>query len=134
MLDEKNKTLIAKGGSPIVMGGYKELIDTFFGDGTYVPLVPEYNDEDFYFYTPRDVAKALYLIRKKYAPKTDSKSGLKKKSKSEFSLNIVFFASKQTGILSGLYPEKFEELAKICKGESRLMTGLDSIKISLDED
>ena len=133
MLAEENDELLAKGEPPLVMAHTGELLDTFFGEGTTASLMPTYQVDDYYFYTPRDVAESLYYLRKKYAQKTASKSGLKKKSKSEFSLNVIFFTSKQDGMVSSIEPDKYESLAKVCKGEFRVMTGLDSIKSARDE-
>ncbi len=86
----------------------------------YKPMPPWYN------YTGKDYAEALHIVRKENAPKLPAKSGLTKREKDRFSLNVVFFAPEDKPGPIGQY----EVLAKRCSGGFRIIKGLEAIESS----
>jgi len=128
LLEEENEELIAKGEPPRVIGGDYEIVREYF-PSQYESLrqpLPE-----LYHYTARDFSKSLHLFRQENAPKLPSKSGLSKRKKDSFSVNVVFFAR-----VGGLDEQKndierFDSFADLCNGEFRSITGLKAIKSSV---
>ncbi|MEN8254741.1 MAG: hypothetical protein ABFR33_04645 [Verrucomicrobiota bacterium] len=123
---EENKRRAAKGEPEQVIRDQWHLLRTYFPD-EYPGLLPP--EPPFYYYTGKDYAKALRIVRKEHAPKLPSKSGLTKK-KDRFSLNVIYFAPKN---FSGTH-ENFKVLVNKCSGDLRVIKGLEAIKSSASRD
>jgi hypothetical protein len=126
LLKEENKERLAKGEPPRVLRDNGKLVNAYFPGSGYLP-----RQFKQYVYESRDFAEAIHLCRQEYAPKMPAKSGLsKKKSKGQFSLNVVFFAPMDTGI-SESEEAKFKKLVSLTKGQLRVLDGLEAIQSSV---
>jgi len=129
MLDEENKERLAAGEAPRAINRKSrwEMNKTFNPDITF----PSHTEE--YWYTPRDFKEAFETIRKKYAPSADQlSSGLKKKKKNGFSLNVIeFMPEKDAGEFQYRYDfavPKYQALAKRLNGQFRTVKGMAGIR------
>ena len=82
------------------------------------------------YYTPRDFTEALKLVRNENAPKLASKSGLTKKKKDSFSVNVIYFARKDDADAQAHEIEQFTEFARRSNGKFRSIAGLEAIRSS----
>jgi len=121
---EENERRAKKGEPPQVLRGDYDIVGTYFPNAEFPP------EPEWYYYTSRELAKALHALREESASKLPVKSGLTKQKNDRFSLNVVFFAPKDTGI-SDVEKEHFRTLTRLCKGELRVITGLEAIKSSV---
>jgi len=121
---KENDRRAKKGEPPQVLRGDYDLVGTYFPNAEFPP------EPEWYYYTSRELAKALHALRKETASKLPVKSGLTKKKNDRFSVNVVFFAPKNTGI-SDVEKEHFRTLTSLCNGELRVITGLEAIKSSI---
>ncbi len=119
---EENKRRAAKGEPEQVIRDQWQLMRTYYPDQytAYYPPQPPW-----YYYTAKDYGKAFKLVRKEYAPKVPTTSGLSKK-KDKFSINVIFFAPKDDPDNH----DKFKALANRNHGSFRLIKGLEAIKSS----
>jgi len=126
LVEEENERRAAKGEPPQVIRDDYELIRTYWS--------PELLDDirkpepEWYNYTARDFAKSIYLCRQDYAPK-ESKTGLKKQRKGDFSVNVIYFAEKDS--LMDEWQERFKKITSLCGGQFRRIDGLEAIKGSV---
>jgi hypothetical protein len=127
MLAEENAERKAKGEPPRVIRDTMMIVSTYFPDICYSisPPMPEY-----YHYTGRDFAKSLHLLRKENAPKAALKSGLSKRKKDSFSVNVIFFARIDDADAQSGEIEQFRSFAKGCNGQFRSIAGFDAIQSS----
>ena len=135
MLEEENRERAAEGRPPRVIRDNPWEINRVYFPDIERPPVPEK-----YFYTPRDFTEAFLEVRKRFRPvEMEAKLGIKRKtsaSKVDFSFNVVHF--RETGqSLNTKRHEKteqmFRQLASVCNGEYRTLTGLDAIKSSVSQ-
>jgi len=126
-LEEESQERIAKGEAPRVIRDHHMLIREYF-PSIYETIRPP--EPPWYHYTSRDFAKAIQLIRKANPPKTPPKSGVAKKSKNNYSINVIFFARKDDLDAQEWEIEHFRKFASLCRGKFRLITGLEAIKSS----
>ena len=123
--EAENARRAAKGEAPQVMNSNWMRVTTYYPDARqYYPPEPPY-----YYFTGKDYAKALQLIRQEVASKVPAKSGLTKKTKDHLSLNVIYFAPKAD---TGNY-ENFEILAKKFHGKLRVLNGLEAIRVAVSE-
>ena len=124
---KENAEREAKGEPPQVIRDDYHLMQTYFPDqkAAYQRSEPEW-----YLPTGKDYAEALHILRKESASNLHSKSGVTKSKKNNFSLNVVFFAPKDTGISAG-EEENFQRLTSLCKGKLRVIAGLEAIQSSV---
>jgi hypothetical protein len=132
LLEEDNRIRLAKGEGPRVIN--KE--SRWEMNKAYFPDVEFPHREVKYWYTPRDFQNAFNTIRKKYEPSTGQlSSGLKKKKKNAFSLNIIeFIPEKDGGEFQYRYDRsipKYKALANRLNGQFRTVKGLEGIKSSV---
>ena len=122
----ENAERAAKEEPPRVIRDVHQLIYTYFPSKYNLrPPQPEW-----YNYTGKDYAEALHILRKESASKLPAKSGITKSKKNRFSINVVFFAPKDTGISAG-EEENFQRLTSLCKGKLRVIAGLEAIQSSV---
>jgi len=126
---QENEKRAKKGEPPQVLRDEYHLMATYFPDNHLSWRIPE---PEYYYYTGKDYAEALHILRKEYATKLPSRSGLAKNKKDKFSMNVVFFAPKDTGI-SEHEGENFRRLTGSCKGKLRVISGLEAIKSSISK-
>ncbi|RKX43946.1 MAG: hypothetical protein DRP64_07500, partial [Verrucomicrobia bacterium] len=128
MLADENKERRANGEAPKVIRDHHMLIREYFPEKYETLRQPE---PEWYRYTARDFAKSLHLFRKEQTPRLPSKSGLTKKKKDTFSLNVIFFARVDDLDAQAWEIEQFGEMASLCKGKFRSIAGLEAIKNSV---
>lgn len=124
---EENEKRAAKGEAPLVIRNDHDRIKHYLRndfDSNYQP------QPEWYFYTGEDFKKALHLLRKDYAPKVPSKSGVAKTKKDKCSLNVIYFAPKDTGIAES-DQENFQALVSSFNGKLRVISGLEAIQSSV---
>ncbi len=132
LLDEDNKIRLAKGEGPraINKNSKWEMNKAYFPDIVF----PQ--QEESYWYTANDFQKAFGTIRKKYAfAATPATSGISKKKKDEFTLNIVqFVPDRDAGEFQSRYDRsvpKLKGLANRLKGQYRTIKGMEGITSSV---
>ena len=127
--EEENKKRAAIGEPPQVLRDHHALAHVYF-PGKFESLrKPE---PEWHLYTGKDFADALHILRKETVSNLPVKSGISKKKKDRFSLNVVYFAPKDTGI-SATQEENFQRLTSLCHGKFRVIAGLEAIKSSVSE-
>lgn len=126
-LAEENKIRRANGEPPKVLRDHYHLVLEYYQSQFNSIRPPE---PPWYYYTPRDFANALELVREKNASKLATKSGISKKKKDSFSVNVIYFARKDDADAQAGEIEKFTELARRSHGKFRSMAGLEAIRNS----
>ena len=126
LLAKENKELIADGEPPRVIRDHNQLIIEYFSPEIWEDV--RWPDPEYHDYTAREFAKAVYLLKNEYTPKTPT-SGLKKNKKGDLSVNVIFFAPKDSE------PDEWEgrlsKLASLCNGRYRRLDGLEAVKSSV---
>lgn len=122
----ENERRAANGEPPQVISNDHVLLITYWSQELLEEL--RQPEPEFYYYEARDAAKSIYLCRQDYAPKT-SKTGLKKKRKGDFSLNVIYFEEK--GHPGDEWQERFKTLTDAFGGQFRHIGGLEAIKKSV---
>ena len=125
---EENKIRRAEGEPPKVIRDHYHLVREYFPakfDSVRPPEPP------WIYYTPRDFTEAFKLVRKENASKLPAKSGLSKKKKDLFSVNVIYFARKDDADAQAGEIEKFTELARRSRGKFRSIAGLEAIQSSV---
>ena len=125
---KENAKRAANGDPPQVIRDNNHLIIEYFGEANWHAW--RRPDPPWYHYTGRDYAEALNILRKECASNLPSKSGITKKRPDKFSLNVVYYAAKDTGINSG-EEENFKRLTSLCRGKLRVISGLEAIQKSV---
>jgi len=124
---KENARRLARGEPPQVIGNNYHLMQTYYPEKHVAFCQPE---PIWYFYTGKDYAEALHILRKESASKLSAKkSGITKRTSDRFSLNAVFFAEK-----AGIWEpeeENFKRLTSLCKGRFRVISGLEAIQKSV---
>ena len=129
---EENARRLAKGEPPQVIRDNWQLMNVYYPAErrAYYPPQPPW-----YYFTARDYAEALRVIRKENAPKSASKSGISKSKRDRFSINTIYFAPKKpkdeaeaNSIAS--QSTRFKTLANRCNGKFRVIKGLEAIESS----
>jgi hypothetical protein len=99
-------------------------------NGIYFPDIERPPQPDWYYYTGRDFVEGFLLTREQYkTSEVQSKSGLKKKrSKVDFSFNVVQFL--RTDGEGDWYDttERFKKLSGLCSGQHNSVSGLEAIQ------
>ena len=121
---KENDRRAKKGEPPQVLRGDYDLVGTYFPNAEFPP------EPEWCYYNGRELAKALQSLRKETASKRPAKSGLTKHKSGRFSVNVIFFAPKNTGI-SDIEKEHFRTLTGLCNGELRVIKGLAAIESSV---
>jgi hypothetical protein len=123
-LKKENEERAKHGLPPRVLEGPYAIIGAYFS-GIEQPPEPEW-----YFIPPKDLARSLGETRNKFKPKSiQTRSGMKKQKKNNFSLNVVSFVEKGEGDWqSRLAAENYPKLASSCRGQYKTISGLDAIK------
>ena len=85
----------------------------------------------FHYYTARDFAKSLHLLREENASQMASKSGISKRKKDEFSLNVILFVSADDPRVQAGSVDLFKKMTSLCNGDFRSIAGLKAIKSSV---
>ena len=85
-------------------------------------------DPPYYYYTARDFAKSLQLLREENASQTASKSGISKRKKDEFFLNVILFEPVDNPSTGSA--DIFKKMTSLCNGRFRSIAGLEAIKSS----
>ncbi len=125
---QENKERKARGEPPKVLRDQWHIVREYFPSQFESYRPP---DPPWYHYTPRDFTEAFKIVRKENASKLPAKSGLSKKKKDSFSLNIIFFARKNDAEAQAWQIEKFTELARRNHGKFRSIAGLEAIQSSI---
>jgi len=128
MLKAENEERKARGEPPRVIRGPRLLVRAYF-PSKYESVCPPH--PEYYNYTAQDFAKSLHLLRKENAPRLATKSGLSKRKKDSFSVNVVFFARVGDADVQSGEIERFSSFAKLCNGEFRSLAGLEAIESSV---
>jgi len=128
MLKEENAKRRAQGEPPRVVGGGDALVLAYFPSQFESVRRP---DPEYHYYSGREFAKSLHLLRKENAPRGALKSGLSKRKKESFSVNVVFFARVDDADAQGGEIENFGSFAKGCYGQVRSIAGLKAIQSSV---
>ncbi len=128
LLRKENEELKANGEPPRVIRDQHMLVREYFPSKYESARQPE---PEFYAYTSQDFAKSLRLFRKESVSKLPAKSGLSKKKKDVFSLNVIFFAREGDLDAQAGEIEWFGKFASLCKGKFRTIAGLEAIKSSV---
>jgi hypothetical protein len=126
-LAEENEERRSQGRPPRVLGGPHSKVSAYF-PGEEHPPGPER-----YWYTPRDVAEVMELTREKWQPKTPLTSGLGKKKKDKFSVNVILFVRVDTGAKEN-DEARFRQFTSLLGGDYRTLSGLEAIKSSASAD
>ncbi|RKX44029.1 MAG: hypothetical protein DRP64_07265 [Verrucomicrobia bacterium] len=129
-LAEENKIRRANDEPPKVIRDHYHLVHEYFPAQFHSIRPPE---PPWYYYTPRDFAEALKRVRKENAPKLASKSGISKKKKDSFSVNVIYFARKDDADAQAGEIERFNELANRSHGKFRSIAGLEAIQSSVSK-
>lgn len=133
LLAEENKKRAARGEPPKVVRDHPwDMNREFFPDIEFPPVPEKYH------YTSRDFVEAFVETRQAYKPKeVATRSGIGKKrskGKVDFSFNVVHFRevgeSKETH-RHEVTAERFGKLTSLCKGEYRMIAGMEAIKSSV---
>lgn len=127
-LAQENKERAARGEPPKVLRDQWHIVREYY-PSQYVSYYPP--QPPWYYYTPRDYTDALKIVRKESASKLPVKSGISKKKKDSYSLNIIFFARKDDADAQAREIEKFTELARRNRGKFRSIAGLEAIQSSV---
>jgi len=124
---KENEARAARGEPPMVIRDDHQLIRTLYGHDNLVAwMKPE---PEWYYFTGRDFAESIYSYRKESASKLPAKSGISKKKRDKFSVNVVYFAQKDIEVNE--WEGHFEKVASLCKGQYRRIEGLAAIKSSI---
>ena len=125
---KENERRAAKGEPPRVIGSDWDRMAVYFPAerARYGPPGPS----SYYYYTGKDYAEAFNILRKELAAKRPEKSGLSGNSKDRFSLNVVHFVPKNN---SGTH-EQFRILTNKCRGDLRMIRGLEAIQSYVPEE
>lgn len=132
LLDEENRRRKEAGEPPRALNrnSDRSVVRAYF-PGTKEPPNPPHKDlgvKDFV-----EAFRAAYKAYSREAPKL----GIKKKSKSRFKLNVIFFKQdkfkdEKSQKYSDLHEQNFSNLAKSLDGECRSVAGLAAIKSYVD--
>ena len=126
MQKAENEKRAVKGEPPQVTRDRIHLMLTYFPDKVESLRKPE---PEWYHYTGKEYAEAIHILRKESVAKFPAKSGISKK-KDRFSVNVIFFAPKDTGIPPH-EDENFQVLTRLCNGKLRVISGLEAIQSSV---
>lgn len=134
LLDEDNEKRMAKGEAPRAIKRESE----WEMNKAYFPDIEFPSHEEVYWYTPTDFRKAFETIRTKYKPsETQVTSGISKKKKDKFTLNIVqFVPDEDAGEFQYRYDRsvpKLQGLANRLDGHYRTIKGMEGIKSSVGQ-
>ena len=124
-LEKENAERRARNEPPRVVDNDGAIVLAYFPN-MYMDLRPP--EPSYYYYTPRDFSKSLYLLREENVPQTASKSGVSKRKKDNFSLNVVFFARTDNSGDDVGSIQDFKKLTSLCNGSFRSIAGLEAIK------
>ncbi len=127
-LAAENKARRAKNEPPKVIRDDHFLIRAYFPNQYHSIRRPE---PPWYSYTPRDLAEGLKLVRKENAPERSLKSGLSKKKKDSFSVNVIYFTQKNETARQARQIAGFTELARRSNGKFSSIAGLEAIQNSV---
>ena len=122
----ENEKRAAEGEPERVINDSSLFVSTYF-PSKYASLCPP--APPWYYYTGRDYAEALNVIREECASKVAVKSGISKAKRDRYSINVVFFAPRNEAGPVGQY----EILANRCHGKFRVIKGLDEIESFVKE-
>ena len=127
-LAAENKVRRANGEPPKVIRDHYHLVREYY-PALFTTVMPP--EPPWYFYTPRDFSEAFKLVRKENASKLATKSGLTKKKKDSFSVNVIYFARQDDASSQAHEIEQFTELARRSNGKFRSIAGLEAIRSSI---
>lgn len=118
---KENSHRAAKGEPEQIFRGNWSLVSHYFPDQHAKYHEPQ---PSWYHFTGKEYEEALKLVREGNTPNLPAKSGLTKRKKNKFSLNVIFFAPQdKPGHVGG-----YEMLAKSCNGDFCVINGLEAIK------
>ena len=130
---KENARRLAKGEPPQVFRDSWHLTNHYFPDqhAAYHRRHPP-----FYHFIGKDYAEVFRVIRKENAPKQATKSGISKRKRDKFSLNVIYFTPdkpKDEGEANSIasQSDKFIALANRCGGAFRIIKGLEAIESSV---
>ena len=129
-LDAENKIRRADGEPPKVIRDHHHLVYEYYYSLYHTVRQPQ---PPWYYYTPRDFSEALKTVRKENEPKLAVKSGLTKKKKGSYSVNVIYFARKDDANAQAGEIEKFTEFARRSHGKFRSIAGLKAIQDSVSK-
>ena len=132
-LKEENKERLATGEPPKVIRDSWHMMLEYYPDqhaAFYPPQPP------WYYFTSKDYSEVLKKIREESAPKLAAKSGISKRNKDSFSVNVVFFSPQKyetEGEANSFasQEDRFKVLTRRCGGNFRVIKGLEAIKGSV---
>ncbi|QBG46357.1 hypothetical protein EGM51_02690 [Verrucomicrobia bacterium S94] len=123
LLDEENKKRRDAGKPPKALNRNEWAIN-----GEYFPDIERPPTPEWYNFTPKDFAEAFVLNRADNAKDSiATTSGLRKKKKIDFSLNVIQFVPKGKNP-SGTSANNFKKLTSLCNGEYQTIAGMDEVK------
>ncbi|VGO12532.1 hypothetical protein PDESU_01085 [Pontiella desulfatans] len=117
---EENEKRRSNGEAPRVFRDKRHMVRTYYPSVEQPPATKKYH------YTPKDMADAMEVVRKKAKSGVPASSGIGNKRKGEFSVNVVHFIKK-----SGATERdegQFRQLTRECDGEYRTLSGFEAIK------
>ncbi len=123
-LKEENERRRKNGDPPRVLKDKGALVKEYFPNQSFgrPPSAAEK-----VVYTPKVMVKAMKDVRVQYAPKNQLTSGVSKKNKDAFSVNVIQFFRKSEGPRGA---SDFKQLSRLTKGKYSSLAGLDAIKSS----
>ena len=131
LLDEDNKKRAARGEPPraIDRGNAWEM------NRAYFPGIERPPQPDFYYHKPKEFAEAMIDIRKQYETQDAlAAARLRKKSKVDFSFNVIRFAKKDaewSEYFDGRTEGNFKQLTGLLKGSYKTIAGMEAIQSSV---
>lgn len=117
---EENAERRKRGEAPRVFRDRRHMVRTYYPSVEHPPATKKYH------YTPKDMAEAMEYFRKKGKRSVPTVSGVGKKRRDRFTVNVVHFI-KQSGA-RGRDEERFKQLARECNGEYRTLAGFAAIQ------
>ncbi len=132
LLDQDNANRKARGDAPRAIKKNSE----WEMNKAYFPDIEFPSHEEVTWYTPNDFRKALETIRSKYASHAiQATSGISKKKKDRFTLNIIQFVPEtDAGEFQGRYDRsipRLKALANRLNGQYRTIKGMKGIQSSV---
>ena len=130
---EDNRERLAAGEPPKVLEDDWSILQEYYPNqhAAFQPPKPS-----FYYFTSKDYAGALKAVREESTPKLAVKSGISKRNKDGFSVNVVFFSPQKYETAEqarsfASQEDRFKTLTGLCGGSFRVIKGLEAIEASV---
>lgn len=125
-LAEENTERRKNGQPPRVLGGSHSITRAYF-PSVELPPTPQR-----YWYTPKDVSQVMKATHEKWKSKIPVTSGLGKKKKDRFSINVIHFVRVDKGAKER-DEGRFRQISGLLDGDYQSLSGLEAIKGSASQ-